>query len=123
MAIRQRVTDFVITHPVITTNSWDSLKAEVAAVTNERWYPWSRVLWVPHINPADKGAVAYVNKLRSEWEYDPTTVMMCRFKNGAVGKTARELVPDRAPLFAAPAAPIPTPRSAAASSEGGSRKR
>ena len=24
----------------------------------------------------------------SDWEYDPTTVMMCRFKNGAVGKTA-----------------------------------
>jgi predicted dehydrogenase len=23
-----------------------------------------------------------------DWEYDPTTVMLCRFKNGAVGKTA-----------------------------------
>src|SRR2546421_1139531 len=23
-----------------------------------------------------------------DWEYDPTTVMMCRFRNGAVGKTA-----------------------------------
>ena len=71
VAIRQRVTDFVIGHPVITTQSWDSLKTEVAAVSKERWYPWSRVLWVPHIDPADKGAVAYVDKLRSEWEYDP----------------------------------------------------
>ena len=71
VAIRQRVTDFVIGHPVITTQSWDSLKAEVMAVSNERWYPWSRVLWVPRINPADSGAVAYVDKLRSEWEYDP----------------------------------------------------
>jgi len=71
VAIRQRVTDFVIGHPVITTQSWDSLKTEVAAVTNERWYPWSRVLWVPRVDPADKGAVAFVDKLRSEWEYDP----------------------------------------------------
>lgn len=71
VAIRQRVTDFVISHPKITTQSWDSLKAEVAAVGNERWYQWSRVLWVPHINPADAGAVAYVDKLRSEWKYDP----------------------------------------------------
>jgi pimeloyl-ACP methyl ester carboxylesterase len=71
VAIRQRVTDFVISHPVVTTQSWDSLKTEVAAVTNERWYPWSRVLWVPRIDPADKGAAAFVDKLRSEWEYDP----------------------------------------------------
>lgn len=25
---------------------------------------------------------------KPEWEYDPTTVLMCRFKNGAIGKTA-----------------------------------
>jgi len=71
VAIRQRVTDFVFSHPVITTQSWDSVKAEVAAVSNERWYPWSRVLWVPRVDPADSGAVAFLNKLRSEWEYDP----------------------------------------------------
>ena len=71
VAIRQRVTDFVISHPHLTTESWDSLKKEVAAVSGERWYPWSRVLWVPRINPNDSGAVAYVDMLRSSWEYDP----------------------------------------------------
>jgi uncharacterized protein len=71
VAIRQRVTDFVISHPVITTQSWDSLKTEVMAVSKERWYPWSRVLWVPRVNPADHAAVAFLDKLRSEWEYDP----------------------------------------------------
>jgi pimeloyl-ACP methyl ester carboxylesterase len=69
--IRQRVTDFVISHPKISSESWDSLKQEVAAVSGERWFPWSRVLWVPRIDPADSGAIAYLNKLRSEWEYDP----------------------------------------------------
>jgi dienelactone hydrolase len=71
VAIRQRVTDFVIGHPVITTQSWDSLKTEVMAISNERWYPWSRVLWVPRVDPADNAAVAFLNKLRAEWEYDP----------------------------------------------------
>lgn len=71
VAIRQRVTDFVIGHPVITTQSWDSLKSEVMAISNERWYPWSRVLWVPRVDPADNAAVAFVDKLRAEWEYDP----------------------------------------------------
>ena len=71
VAIRQRVTDFVISHPTITTAAWDSLKAEVSAVSSERWFPWSRVLWVPHVPPSDSGAVAYVNKLRAEWQYDP----------------------------------------------------
>jgi dienelactone hydrolase len=71
VAIRQRVTDFVISHPSITELAWDSLKHEVSAVAQERWFPWSRVLWVPHISPSDRGAMAYVNKLRAEWQYDP----------------------------------------------------
>jgi dienelactone hydrolase len=71
VAIRQRVTDFVISHPRITSESWDSLKKEVSAVSRERWYPWSRVLWVPRVNPNDSAAVAFLEKLRSEWEYDP----------------------------------------------------
>jgi hypothetical protein len=71
VAIRQRVIDFVISHPTIGTLAWDSLKAEVSAVTQERWYPWSRVLWVPRVSPSDSAAVAFLNKLRSEWQYDP----------------------------------------------------
>jgi uncharacterized protein len=71
VAIRQRVTDFVISHPTISTTDWDSLRAEVSAVSKEPWYPWSRVLWVPHVSPADDDAIAYVNKLRQEWIYDP----------------------------------------------------
>ena len=71
VAIRQRVTDFVIRHPTIGTLAWDSLKAEVNAVTPERWFPWSRVLWVPRVSPADSMAVAFLNKLRTEWQYDP----------------------------------------------------
>lgn len=71
VAIRQRVTDYVVSHPTITTAGWDSLIAEVNAVAKEPWYPWSRVLWVPRISPTDSGAVAFVNKLRAEWEYDP----------------------------------------------------
>jgi hypothetical protein len=71
VAIRQRVTDFVISHPTISTPAWDSLKAEVSAVTPERWFPWSRVLWVPRVSPSDSMAVAFLNKLRTEWQYDP----------------------------------------------------
>jgi pimeloyl-ACP methyl ester carboxylesterase len=40
-------------------------------VSSERWFPWSRVLWVPRIDPADSGGLAFLNKLRSEWEFDP----------------------------------------------------
>ncbi|HEY2954946.1 MAG TPA: alpha/beta fold hydrolase [Candidatus Eisenbacteria bacterium] len=71
VAIRQRVTDFVIAHPVIDTPAWDSLKAEVAVVSSERWFPWSRVLWVPRVSPSDTRAVAFLNKLRAEWQFDP----------------------------------------------------
>ena len=71
VAIRQRVTDFVIGHPTIGTLAWDSLKAEVSAVSEERWFPWSRVLWVPRVSPSDSMAVAFLNKLRAEWQYDP----------------------------------------------------
>ena len=39
VAIRQRVTDFVIGHPTIDTLAWDSLKVEVSAVASERWFP------------------------------------------------------------------------------------
>jgi hypothetical protein len=59
VAIRQRVTDFVIRHPSISTLTWDSLKAEVSAVTAERWFSWSRVLWVPRVSPSDSMAVAF----------------------------------------------------------------
>jgi pimeloyl-ACP methyl ester carboxylesterase len=71
VAIRQRVTDFVISHPTITTVAWDSLKADVNAVSSELWFPWSRVLWVPRVLPTDSMAVAFLNKLRAEWQYDP----------------------------------------------------
>jgi hypothetical protein len=71
VAIRQRVTDFVLSHPDITGIAWDSLKAEVAAVAGEAWYPWSRVLWVPLVSPSDRMAVAYLDKLRSEWRFGP----------------------------------------------------
>jgi len=71
VAIRQRVTDFVIRHPSLTTPAWDSLRAEVHAVSGEPWFPWSRVLWVPRVSPADSMGVAFLNKLRAEWQYDP----------------------------------------------------
>ncbi len=71
VTIRRRVTDFVIRHPEISTNAWDSLKTVVNAVSGERWFPWSRTLWVPHVSPADSGGRAYLTTLRSSWEYDP----------------------------------------------------
>jgi dienelactone hydrolase len=71
VAIRQRVTDFVIGHPSISVPAWDSLRAEVAAVSGEKWFPWSRVLWVPRVSPADPGGLAYLNSLRASWKYDP----------------------------------------------------
>jgi dienelactone hydrolase len=71
VAIRRRVTDFVIAHPTIEMAAWDSLKSEVAAVQKERWFPWSRTQWVPYVSPADSGGLAYVNALRKAWEYDP----------------------------------------------------
>src|SRR4029079_2120568 len=39
VSIRARVTAFVINHPALTMAAWDSLKAEVSAVQNERWFP------------------------------------------------------------------------------------
>ncbi len=71
VSIRARVTAFVINHPALTMAAWDSLKAEVSAVQNERWFPWSRTLWVPHVSPADSGGRAYVDALRAAWEFDP----------------------------------------------------
>lgn len=71
VAIRQRVTDFVIGHPSISVPSWDSLRVEVTAVSGEKWFPWSRVLWVPRVSPADSGGLAYLNSLRASWQYDP----------------------------------------------------
>jgi len=71
VAIRARVTDFVIEHRTLTTAAWDSLKAEVVAVQREPWYPWSRTLWVPHVSPADSGGRAYIDALRAAWQYDP----------------------------------------------------
>ena len=71
VAIRQRVTDFVIRHPTITPLAWDSLRTEVDAFSRDPWFPWARVAWVPLVSPADSMGVAFLNKLRAEWEYDP----------------------------------------------------
>jgi len=71
VAIRQRVTDFVIGHPTIAAVAWDSLAAEVKAVSTEPWFPWARVGWVPRINPTDSFGLGFLNKLRTEWQYDP----------------------------------------------------
>jgi dienelactone hydrolase len=71
VALRRRVTDFVIDHPKLTATAWDSLQGEVAAAQQERWYPLARVMWVPRVSAGDSGAVAYVDNLRSTWEYDP----------------------------------------------------
>ncbi len=71
VAIRQRVTDFVLSHPQITTPAWDSLRAEVDAVSQEPWFPWARALWVPRVSPTDSMGAAFLNKLRAEWQYDP----------------------------------------------------
>lgn len=71
VAIRQRVTDFVLSRPVLTTLAWDSLKAEVGVVAKEPWFPWARVAWVPLVSPTDSMGAAFLNKLRAEWQYDP----------------------------------------------------
>jgi pimeloyl-ACP methyl ester carboxylesterase len=71
VAIRRRVTDFVIDRPSITESSWDSLTIEVNRVSGEKWFPWARVAWVPRISPKDSFGTAFLTKLRSEWEYDP----------------------------------------------------
>jgi dienelactone hydrolase len=71
VALRRRVTDFVVDHPKLTKPAWDSLQREVAAVQNERWYSLARVMWVPRISVADSGAMAYVDNLRTDWGYDP----------------------------------------------------
>ena len=71
VALRRRVTDFVIDRPVISAAAWDSLRAEVKAVRNEPWFNWSRVIWVLYVTPADSGGAAYINSLRRSWSYDP----------------------------------------------------
>ena len=40
------------------------------AVSEEPWFPWARVMWVPRVSPADSIGLAYLNKLRAEWQYD-----------------------------------------------------
>jgi len=71
VALRRRVTHFVVDHPRLTRLAWDSLQQEVGAARTERWFPLARVMWVPRISVSDSGAVAYVDKLRSTWQYDP----------------------------------------------------
>jgi len=69
--MRRRVTDFVIDRPVISVAAWDSLRAEVRQVRGEPWFPWSRVIWVLYVSPADSGGALYINNLRRSWSYDP----------------------------------------------------
>lgn len=71
VALRRRVTDFVVEHPRLTVAAWDSLQREVAAAQAERWYSQARVMWVPRVPATDSGAMAYVDNLRTTWEYDP----------------------------------------------------
>jgi uncharacterized protein len=71
VAIRRRVTDFVVQRPEISPAAWDSLKAEVTAIADEPWFGWSRVAWVPLISVSDPDGRAYLATLRSAWEYDP----------------------------------------------------
>ena len=71
VTIRQRVTDFVIARPSISVPAWDSLRAEVTAVSGEKWFPWARVMWVPRVSPVDSFGLAFLNSLRASWRYDP----------------------------------------------------
>jgi len=71
VALRRRVTDFVVDRPTLTATAWDSLQREVATVRQERWYPLARVMWVPRVSVADSGGMAYVDGLRTVWGYDP----------------------------------------------------
>jgi len=71
VALRRRVTDFVVDHPRLTAAAWDSLQREVAAAQQEPWYSLARVMWVPHVSVADSAAMAYVDNLRATWQYDP----------------------------------------------------
>jgi len=71
VALRRRVTDFVVDRPTLTATAWDSLQREVASVRQEGWYPLARVMWVPRVSVADSGGMAYVDGLRTVWGYDP----------------------------------------------------
>ena len=71
VAIRRRVTDFVVQRPEISPAAWDSLKAEVNRVADEPWFGWSRTAWVPLVSVSDPDGRAYLATLRSAWEYDP----------------------------------------------------
>jgi hypothetical protein len=71
VAIRQHVTDFIVARPAISVAAWDSLKSRVSGVSGERWYAWARVGWVPRVSPADSGGLAFINALRSDWQFDP----------------------------------------------------
>jgi dienelactone hydrolase len=71
VAVRRRVTDFVVERPEISPAMWDSLQQEVEAVADEPWFGWSRTAWVPMVSVSDSGGRAYLATLRSAWEYDP----------------------------------------------------
>lgn len=71
VAIRRRVTDFLLERPAITQAVWDSLVQEVNSVSGERWFPWARVGWIPRITPNDSFGKGFIDKLRAEWKYDP----------------------------------------------------
>jgi dienelactone hydrolase len=71
VALRAHVTNFIVDHPTLTATSWDSLQREVTAAQQERWFGLARVMWVPRVSVTDSGGLAYVNSLRSTWNYDP----------------------------------------------------
>jgi dienelactone hydrolase len=71
VALRARVTNFILDHPTLTEVAWDSLQTEVNAARQEPWFGLARVQWVPRVAVSDSGGLAYVNGLRSTWRYDP----------------------------------------------------
>jgi dienelactone hydrolase len=71
VALRARVTNFIIDRPTLTKTAWDSLQKEVTAAQQERWFGLARVMWVPLVSVTDSSGLAFVNSLRSTWNYDP----------------------------------------------------
>jgi dienelactone hydrolase len=72
VALRARVTNFIVDRRTLTPVAWDSLQKEVNAARQEPWFGLARVVWVPRVSVTDSGGVAFVNSLRATWDYDPT---------------------------------------------------
>ena len=57
---------------ILTNSGWDDIKSAVEKAKNEKWFPYARVQWLPHIPPPlDSAANPFLKGLRAQIDFDP----------------------------------------------------